>query len=305
MQGADLCEIGRSTAVEPLTRCPDSCKALDFCPQSDHAASAMAATWNWQEWQRHWHAHAHASGLLGKELLPHPEGGLWAWERPGDGPTIYVSAGIHGDEPAGPLAMLELLRGGFFQSHPCHWLLCPALNPVGLARCRRENPEGIDLNRDYLLRASREVTAHADWLTAQPTPDLFLSLHEDWETSGFYFYEINLGGDQPDRARAILEAVAPWFHPEPGPDIDGHQPRAPGWIDHRAEADIPSGWPEAIFLAKQGCPLSFTFETPSQAPLAHRIRALAAALNSALAQFLATFDRVGIATSSGHPLRHE
>ena len=41
------------------------------------------------------------------------------------------------------------------------------------------------------------------------------------------------------------------------------------------------GWPEAIFLAKHGCPLSFTFETPSQAPLARRIAALGAAVRAA------------------------
>ncbi|MGH7969866.1 MAG: hypothetical protein ACREIC_14170, partial [Limisphaerales bacterium] len=35
--------------------------------------------------------------------------------RPGNAPTakrVYVSAGIHGDEPAGPLAALQLLQEG-------------------------------------------------------------------------------------------------------------------------------------------------------------------------------------------------
>ena len=182
--------------------------------------------------------------------------------------------------------MLELLQEGLFTNTPCHWLLCPAINPSGLARGSRENPDGIDLNRDYLLRSSPEVAAHAAWLADRPAPDLFLSLHEDWETSGFYFYEINLGNDHPGRAATILDAVSPWFHPEPGPEIDGHHPRSPGWIHHRAEADIPDGWPEAIFLAKHGCRLSFTFETPSQYELPRRTAALRAALKAALDQFL-------------------
>jgi hypothetical protein len=110
---------------------------------------------------------------------------------------------------------------------------------------------------------------------------LFLSLHEDWETTGFYLYEINLGRDEPQRAPAIIDAVRPWFPPEPGPEIDGHLPRADGWIYHEAEADVPQGWPEAIFLAKRGCPLSFTFETPSHAPLARRVAALMAAVRAA------------------------
>ena len=116
-------------------------------------------------------------------------------------------------------------------------------------------------------------------------PDLFISLHEDWESAGFYFYEINLGADDPGRAHRILNAVRPWFPPEPGPEIDGHESREPGWIYHAAEPDLPEGWPEAIYLAKKGCPISFTFETPSHAALASRVAAHAAAVKAACAGF--------------------
>ncbi len=207
-------------------------------------------------------------------------GHLAVWERPENGPTIYVSAGIHGDEPAGPLALLELLGAGFF-GPGIHWLVAPTLNPDGLAAGTRGNPAGCDLNRDFLKRHSPEISALATWLASIPPPDLFLSLHEDCETSGFYFYEINQGADHPDRAAAILNAVRPWFSPQSGPDIDGHLPRTDGWIYHEPEADEPDGWPEAIFLAKLGCPLSFTFETPSQSPLPQRVAALQAAVRSA------------------------
>ncbi len=46
--------------------------------------------------------------------------------------------------------------------------------------------------------------------------------------------------------------------------------------------DVPQGWPEAVFLAKHGCPLSFTFETPSHAPLDQRLGAQKAAVHAAL-----------------------
>lgn len=211
------------------------------------------------------------------EVLPGP---LVAWGKPGPGPRIYLSAGIHGDEPAGPLALLELLQSGFFD-YPAHWSLCPALNPSGLAAGTRENASGIDLNRDYWLRSSPEVAAHASWIDALEVPDMFISLHEDWETTGFYFYEIRLGEDQPQRGRAILDAVGPQFPPEPGPQIDGHDIREAGWIYHAAEPDIPEGWPEAIYLAKIGCPVSFTFETPSRAAIADRVAAHVAAVLAA------------------------
>ena len=49
---------------------------------------------------------------------------------PGPRPRIYLSAGIHGDEPAGPLALLELLEAGSFD-HRADWFICPLLNPAG------------------------------------------------------------------------------------------------------------------------------------------------------------------------------
>jgi hypothetical protein len=199
-----------------------------------------------------------------------------AWERKGrgesEGAPIYLSAGIHGDEPAGPLAALILMESGVFPADR-HCMVCPALNPGGLAVHSRENRIGSDLNRDYLIKSSLETAAHARWLDRRPVPSLFVSLHEDWETEGFYFYEINLGKDDPQRASNLLAAVSPHFPVEPGIEIDGHEVRAPGWIFHCAEADLPDSWPEAIYLAKRGCPLSFTFETPSKANLADRVAA--------------------------------
>lgn len=199
----------------------------------------------------------------------------------GGGEPAYLSAGIHGDEPAGPLAALKLLREGFFDEGRA-WMICPALNPTGLAAGCRENAEGCDLNRDYLRRRCVETSAHARWLEGQPVPQHFFSLHEDWESSGFYFYEINLGAECPRHTEAILKAVQPWFSPEPEARIDDHDVRSPGWIFHRAEADFPDHWPEAIFMAKRGCPRSYTFETPSASDLSHRIAAHVAAVEAAM-----------------------
>ena len=52
---------------------------------------------------------------------------------PGLRPRIYLSAGIHGDEPAPPLTLLEMLEAGRFDTR-ANWFICPLLNPNGLAR---------------------------------------------------------------------------------------------------------------------------------------------------------------------------
>lgn len=246
----------------------------------DSMVPPMSDNFSWPDFLPTFSREAELAGFS-SELLARVEGGsLIAWERPADGPRIYLSSGMHGDEPAGLLTLLEFLRADFFK-RPVHWLICPAINPSGLAKGTRENAEGVDLNRDYWIKSTQEVNAHAAWLDARPAPNLFISLHEDWETNGFYLYEINLQNDEPQRAHQIITAVKPWFQPEKGPVIDGHDARGPGWIYHAAEPDLPEGWPEAIYLAKLGCPLSFTFETPSQMPLATRVSAHLAAVMAA------------------------
>src|SRR4051794_37575428 len=61
---------------------------------------------------------------------------------------IYISSGIHGDEPAGPLAALKLLQENRWPDSVGVSLI-PCLNPAGYVRNCRENEDGIDLNRDY------------------------------------------------------------------------------------------------------------------------------------------------------------
>lgn len=224
---------------------------------------------------------AEPAGFVGEVIVETEAGPVMAWRREGNGRRVYLSAGIHGDEPAGPLGLLELMRAGEFGGD-ADWTICPALNPTGLQSGSRDNADGIDMNRDYLRRRSPEVGAHAAWLEGRPAPELFLSLHEDWETSGFYFYEINLGEDRPERARAVLDAVVDHLPIEPGRSIDDHEVREPGWIYHAAEADLPKLWPEAIFLAKMGCPLSFTFETPSSVLLDGRVAGQVAVVKAVL-----------------------
>ena len=56
---------------------------------------------------------------------------------------VYISTGIHGDEPAGPLAMLQLLRANQWPPN-CSFWLCPCLNPAGFYLNQRENQKGAD-----------------------------------------------------------------------------------------------------------------------------------------------------------------
>ena len=188
-----------------------------------------------------------------------------------EAPIVYVSSGVHGDEPAGPLAIERLVANDFFHSD-LSWIVCPMLNPSGHMAGTRENAEGIDLNRDYYFLKSTEVQGHVAWLETQEAPSLMLSLHEDWESSGYYFYEINTQGDQPTKARTLMDCLDKTMLREADSTVDGHEVREPGWIYHEAIADEFQCWPEAIFMAKKmGCPVSLTMESPSSSELEKRI----------------------------------
>ena len=202
-------------------------------------------------------------------------------------PLVYLSTGIHGDEPAGPESLLNLLENGLLDRE-LSFCICPMLNPTGFELGTRENVLGRDLNRDYFYLRNPEVEGHVKWLEnkmAKRVPDLFISLHEDWESEGFYFYEINLMNNDAESLKRYqliskqIEAVMPM---EPADLIDDHPVYKKGWIYHRAEADFEKCWPEAIYMAKKGCPMSFTFESPSSKNIEHRVTAQVTAVNSLL-----------------------
>ena len=214
----------------------------------------------------------------GGKLLPAYFRGSAAGERP----TIYISAGIHGDEPAGPLAGLQLLREDSWPAG-ANLLLCPVLNPDGLAGNSRENPSGVDLNRDYKDPQSPETQAHVAWLQTQPAFAVTLCLHEDWEAQGFYLYELNPDA-RPSFAPAMIAAVAPLCPIDLSPEIEGRA-AAGGIIHPSVEPSSRPLWPEAFHLLRHHTRLSYTLEAPSDFPLSVRVAALVAAVRVVLAAF--------------------
>jgi murein peptide amidase A len=194
---------------------------------------------------------------------------------------IYISAGIHGDEPAGPLAALRLLQENNWPPNAEVFLL-PCLNPVGFTLNKRENADGIDLNRDYRNPQAAETRAHIAWLERQPKFDLYLCLHEDWESHGFYLYEQN-----PDSkislAEKMIEAVQK-VCPIDLSEIIEDRAAQNGIVRPNISPQERPLWPEALYLITQKSRQGYTLEAPSDFPLATRVDALVAAVKAALAE---------------------
>jgi murein peptide amidase A len=193
---------------------------------------------------------------------------------------IYISAGIHGDEPAGPLAALRLIQENHWTTN-AEIFLIPCLNPIGFTLNTRENADGIDLNRDYRNPKAAETRAHIAWFERQPKFDLYLCLHEDWESHGFYLYEQN-----PDSKPTLAEQMIAAVHEVCPIDLSEI-------IEERAAQNgivrpviLPQErplWPEALYLISYKSRQGYTLEAPSDFPLPARVAALVAAVNAALA----------------------
>ena len=103
---------------------------------------------------------------------------------------VLITAGLHGDEPAGPESVLRFLyeydatrysNFGFF--------ILPCINPFGYVHDTRENGTGIDLNRVFEVDNPPEEARLVKAAVAGERFDFAIDFHEDWEAAGFYFYE--------------------------------------------------------------------------------------------------------------------
>lgn len=189
-----------------------------------------------------------------------------------EGPHIYLSAGVHGDEPAGPLAVLHLLRKRLLPPGP-RYTLVPLVNPRALETGTRNTPEGVDVNRDYGPQpGSSEARLHQAWLAGQRF-DLALCLHEDTDGEGFYLYELCAPESRP-LADVALKASRAHLPIDPRKEIDGMPARGgrvfpPPEAHARERTDLP----EALCLYFGHTGHCLTLETPTRAPVVQRMEA--------------------------------
>ena len=159
------------------------------------------------------------------------------------------------------------------------WLL-PCLNPAGFRLNRRENANGLDLNRQYLEPKAEEILAHVAWLERQPNFDFCLCLHEDWESHGFYVYEVN-PDHEPSLGEKMMQAVSK-ICPIDLSTVIEDRPAQGGIIRPDIDPAQRPQWPEAFYLVMNKTRHSYTLEAPSDFPLPTRVTALATAVRVVL-----------------------
>ena len=190
---------------------------------------------------------------------------------------LYLSAGIHGDEPAAPEALVRWAEKNAARLARMPLLIFPCLNPWGLRNNVRTDSRGRDLNRMFhhdrhpVVAAVRRVTRPHRFHTA-------LAMHEDYDAQGIYLYEVQRGRNR--FGEALLGRAMRILPPDPRRRIDTSTAKN-GLIRRRLVRKIfeSMGYPEAIWLHLFHSQNTFTFETPSEAALELRVRAHMAVLD--------------------------
>jgi murein peptide amidase A len=214
-------------------------------------------------------------------------------------PVVALAAGVHGDEPAAPWALLSIVRDGLLEP-TFSYRLWPCTNPSGYMAGTRSNAEGVDVNRSFdrggtTPEARAIITANRDRRFA-----LSLDLHEDYEASGFYCYEPKT---QPGRllGPAIVEALTEAGHAlqafSAGYDL-GYASEArehlfcePGRVVYDPTQDLAqfSGMPYSVYMFRRAAQRVMTFESAGSLCWEDRIAMHRVAVLTALNELKALF----------------
>ena len=223
-------------------------------------------------------------------------------------PLIYVSAGIHGDEPAGvecAVRLIELLadhdKNNLFPFNEYNWLISPCDNPHGYERDIRENAAGLDLNRMFETPTQCPETAfiaeslqHKQYehtekryspntIGEKVVIELALDLHEDSDSDGFYLWERRTSECLPIGCVVVknVEELCPINRKLL---IEKH--RNENGVITLLDKVTTKGWTRGRYLAEQVNTRCLILETPTQLDwetrVATHMKAIRAAVKSTL-----------------------
>ena len=196
-------------------------------------------------------------------------------ERPGN--ATYLSAGIHGDEPAGVWALLEWCEANFLKLKKSSWVIFPCLNPWGLMQNLRYTQSGADLNRSF-DRSDPTILKWKQRIGRQRFKRAIL-LHEDFDATGIYAYQ--WGGESNKRLTIALKNAASIIPIESKTKIDGFKSTKGIIRLPVTPARIP-GLPEARHLHNVHTNEVYLFESPSEFSFFERVMAHKAFLHNML-----------------------
>jgi murein peptide amidase A len=198
---------------------------------------------------------------------------------------VLISAGIHGDEPAGVETICSFVEGKKYLEQIKNWeiTLVPCINPFGYESGTRVNHEGVDLNRQFKSSSPPREVVLVQTLFDRPF-DLTMELHEDEDSSGYYLFHSTTSDLKTDLASQILNEVQKVMPVNRDSKIDGF-PAREGVIDRVSEPQSMKWWPMALYALSKGTRICLTLETAPRFAMENRVNAHLQAIRTALDNF--------------------
>lgn len=200
---------------------------------------------------------------------------------------IFLTAGVHGDEPAGVEAVVKFLEADNSKLlEHFEFLIIPCLNPYGYSHNVRWNSEGIDINRTFEDNLSIEAVL-IKTLLADKQLDIFIDFHEDWEYRGFYLFEISKNGNE--LGKEIINKIGSTCEIKKDEVIDG-------FINNngviKLDCEEFGERALALYLSNHHIQHSITLETPTQWDFDKRVLTHLESLSIILESYLRQVVRV-------------
>ena len=198
---------------------------------------------------------------------------------------VYLSAGIHGDEPASTEGLIRWAEANASTLRELPCVIFPCLNPWGLVNNTRLDERCQDLNRQFKHDGVPFIQA----LKAQINPYRFalsITLHEDYDGCGLYIYELERR--TPFWGEDLLEIARPLIPIEGRTIIDGRRTSKAGLVRRKVNLRKFPMIPEAIYLHLHHSERSFTFETPSEFAIDQRVRVQMALIDACVRRVMAS-----------------
>jgi len=200
-------------------------------------------------------------------------------------PHVLIAAGFHGEEKAGPLAIMKWLESKSW-SHRIDMSFLPVVNPTGFDIGQRYNYLNQITNTGFChtkelgdtpSMEGQTLLAYEEHIIKRLARDGFLSLHEDIATQEFYVYSYEPGLEPSPFALAIRDVEDRFFKRyEDGNGVitDGSSVLYPerGVVKEAMVHNFCDGSYED-FRMHQGCPHSLATETPGKLPISKRVGA--------------------------------
>lgn len=201
-------------------------------------------------------------------------------------PLIYLSAGTHGDEPAGvacALGVIDKLVAGDALFTRYQWLISPCDNPFGYDHNLRENESGVDLNQTFDRPMCFPQTSFIVGALKDIDVDMALDLHEDCESDGFYLWERRASSRTPIGGE-IVQRVEKIFPINRTPEIEGHKNE--GGVITLLDTVGSKGWTRGRYLAQSIGSPCLILETPTKLDLEARVQIHLEAIRAVLERLI-------------------